>query len=176
MTKPAKWHVRPAKTQINLGICPDWSESLLYPWRKLGSLATHWVHSEGSDQTGRMPRLIRVFAGRTCHFVGFVMRYLNFVVVYPYFYKQHCSLGYFLNLDYFFRCLRTWSLHGGSKVGHADRYDQWSQTEGPGSRNARHLPEGYSSRQTGLEERLRVSSLQDKTTWTDVCLDLQPQV
>ena len=25
-----------------------------------------------TDQTGRMPRLIRVFAGRTCHFVGFV--------------------------------------------------------------------------------------------------------
>ena len=25
--------------------------------------------SEDSDQTGRMPRLIRVFAGRTCHFV-----------------------------------------------------------------------------------------------------------
>ena len=33
--------------------------------RKLGSLATHWVHSEDSDQTGRMPRLIWVFAGRT---------------------------------------------------------------------------------------------------------------
>ena len=29
--------------------------------------------SEDSDQTGRMPRLIWVFAGRTCHFVGFVM-------------------------------------------------------------------------------------------------------
>ena len=32
---------------------------------------------EDSDQTGRMPRLISVFAGRTCHFVGFVMRRLN---------------------------------------------------------------------------------------------------
>ena len=42
--------------------------------RKLGSLATHWAHSEESDQTGRMPRLIRVFAGRTCYFVGCVMR------------------------------------------------------------------------------------------------------
>ena len=27
-----------------------------------------------TDQTGQMPRLICVFAGRTCHFVGFVMR------------------------------------------------------------------------------------------------------
>ena len=65
VTKPTKWHVRPAKTQISLGIRPVWSEYSLSTWRKLGSLATHWAHSEGSDQTGRMPRLIWVFAGRT---------------------------------------------------------------------------------------------------------------
>ena len=35
--------------------------------------------SEDSDQTGRMPRLIRVFAGRTCHFVNFVMRQIDYV-------------------------------------------------------------------------------------------------
>ena len=57
--------VRPAKTQISLGIRPVRSESSLSAWRKLGSLATHWVHSEDSDQTGRMPRLNWVFAGRT---------------------------------------------------------------------------------------------------------------
>ena len=57
--------VRPAKTQISLGIPPVWSESSLSAWRKLGSLATHWAHSDDTDQTGRMPRLIRVFAGRT---------------------------------------------------------------------------------------------------------------
>ena len=56
---------RPAKTQISLGIRPVWSESSLSAWKKLGSLATHWAHSEDSDQTGRMPRLIWVFAGRT---------------------------------------------------------------------------------------------------------------
>ena len=77
-TKPTKLHVRPAKTQISLGIRPAWSESSLSAWRKLGSLAIHWVHSEDSDQTGRMPRLIWVFAGRTCHFVGFVMRWLKY--------------------------------------------------------------------------------------------------
>ena len=33
--------VRPAKTQISLGIRPVWSESLLSSLRKLGSLATH---------------------------------------------------------------------------------------------------------------------------------------
>ena len=65
VTKPTKWHVRPAKTQISLGIRPVWSESLLSAWRKLGSLATDWAHSEDSDQTGRMPRLIWVFPGRT---------------------------------------------------------------------------------------------------------------
>ena len=57
--------VRPAKTQISLGIRPVWSESSLSAWRKLGSLATHWAHSEDSDQTGRMPRFIWVFADQT---------------------------------------------------------------------------------------------------------------
>ena len=56
--------VRPAKTQISLGIHPVSSES---------SLCAHWVakdssflhaDSEDSDQSGRMPRLIWVFAGR----------------------------------------------------------------------------------------------------------------
>ena len=63
--KPTNWHERQAKTQISLGICPVWSESLLSAWRKLMSLATHWAHSEDSDETGRMPRLIWDFAGRT---------------------------------------------------------------------------------------------------------------
>ena len=44
----------------------------------------HWAisyplsTSEDSDQTGRMPRLIWVFAGHTYHFVGFVMKRLIF--------------------------------------------------------------------------------------------------
>ena len=59
----------PAKTQISVGIRPVWSVFavrmkkdwvLIYPLE-----LTHWVHSEDSDQTGRMPRLIWVFAGRT---------------------------------------------------------------------------------------------------------------
>ena len=33
--------------------------------KKAGSLATHWVHSEASDQTGQMPRLVWVFVGHT---------------------------------------------------------------------------------------------------------------
>ena len=63
--KTNKMTVRPAKTKISLGICPVWSES---------TLCAQWVakdpsflraDSEDSDQTGRLPRLIWVFAGRT---------------------------------------------------------------------------------------------------------------
>ena len=72
-TKPAEWHVRPAKTQNSLGIRSVWSESSLIAWRNLESLATHWAQSEDSDRTGRMPRLIWVFAWRTGHFIGFVV-------------------------------------------------------------------------------------------------------
>ena len=62
--KTNKLSVRPAKIQISMGIRPVWSESSLPAWRKLGSLATHWAQAK-TDQTGRMPRLIWVFAGRT---------------------------------------------------------------------------------------------------------------
>ena len=72
--KTKKWHMCPAKTQISLDVRPVYSEFSLPASRKLGSLATLQALSEVSDQTGRMPRLIWVFAGRTCHFVGFVMR------------------------------------------------------------------------------------------------------
>ena len=52
MTKPAKWtqHVRPAKTQI--------------------SLDPSFLHADSED-SGRMPRLIWIIAGRTCHFCWF---------------------------------------------------------------------------------------------------------
>ena len=56
MTKPIK------------GPCfrPVWSESSLSLWKNIESLiATHWAHSDDSDQTGRLPGLIWVFAGRT---------------------------------------------------------------------------------------------------------------
>ena len=77
MTKPTKWHFRPAKTQISLGIRSVWSESSLSEWRKLGSLATQFVDGEDSDQTGRMPRLIWVSLRWVhSHFVDFVVRRL----------------------------------------------------------------------------------------------------
>ena len=48
-----------------MSVRPVCSESSLSAWRKLGFVATQWAHSEDSGQTGRMPRLIWVFAGRT---------------------------------------------------------------------------------------------------------------
>ena len=60
MTKPTKWPVRPAKTQVSLGIRPVWSEkfslglrpvwseSSLSAWRKLGQ---HWVFCNQHPET-----------------------------------------------------------------------------------------------------------------------------
>ena len=57
--------VRPAKTQISLGIHPVWSEPLLCAqWVAKDPRFLH-ADSEDFDQTGQMPRLIWVFAGRT---------------------------------------------------------------------------------------------------------------
>ena len=76
MTKPTKWSVRPAKTQISLGIHPVQSESTLCAqWVAKDPSFLH-ADSKDSDQTRRMPRLIWVFAGHTCQFVGFVTRRL----------------------------------------------------------------------------------------------------
>ena len=122
MTKPTKWHVRPAKTQISLGIRPVWvplnwkvlvtavgdkfilrwqlsrlmtkptlwlcaqrrlrsawafaqsDQSLRCPHEKIARVLSNPLStSEDSDQSGQMPSLIWVFAGRTCHIVGFVV-------------------------------------------------------------------------------------------------------
>ena len=64
MTKPTKLHVRPAKTRISLGIRPVWSVfavRMKNAWVLIYPLSAQ----RRSDQTGRMPRLIWVFAGRT---------------------------------------------------------------------------------------------------------------
>ena len=76
MTKQTKCSEHPAKTQIRLGgsaQCPVWSgPSLCVEW--IAKDPRH-IHADGEDshQTGRMHRLIWVFTGRTCHFIGFVM-------------------------------------------------------------------------------------------------------
>ena len=92
VTKPTKWLCAQrrlirlggaqtgrssAKTQISLGIRPVWSDSYL---------CAQWVAVKGSKHSscgqrrlirqGGTPRLIWVFARRTCHFVDFAMRRL----------------------------------------------------------------------------------------------------
>ena len=63
--KTNKMIVRLAKTQISMGIRPIWSEfSLCAQWVAKDQSFLH-ADNEDSDQTGRMPRLIWVFAGRT---------------------------------------------------------------------------------------------------------------
>ena len=74
--KTNKMTVRPAKTQISQGIRQVWSESLLCVYWAAKDPSFLHADSEDSEQTARMPRLIWVFAGRTCHFVGFVTRRL----------------------------------------------------------------------------------------------------
>ena len=76
MIKPTKWSVCSAKARVSLGIRPVWSESSLCAQWVAKDPRFHHADSEDSDQTGRTSRLIWVFAGRTCHFVGFVMGWL----------------------------------------------------------------------------------------------------
>ena len=59
--------------QISLGIHQVWSEFSLYAKREAKDQSFLHADSEDSDQTGWMPRLTWVFAGRTCHFVGFAV-------------------------------------------------------------------------------------------------------
>ena len=61
MTKPTKWPVRPAKTQIS----PVWSESSLSAWRSIKFIATDRAPNEDSI---RLRGCVgwSVFAGRTC--------------------------------------------------------------------------------------------------------------
>ena len=75
VTKPTKWLCAQRRLR-SVWVSTQSDQSSLSAWRKLGSLATHWAHSEDSDLTGRMPRLIWVFAGGTDHFVGFVTKRL----------------------------------------------------------------------------------------------------
>ena len=74
--KTNKMACAPSEDSDQPGHPPVWSESSQSARRKLGPLATHWANSKDSGQTGRMPRLICVFAGRTFHLVGFVVRWL----------------------------------------------------------------------------------------------------
>ena len=99
MTKPTKWHVRPAKTQISLGIRPVWSEPSLCAQWVAKNLSFLHPDCQDSDQTGRLPRLIWVFAGRTRHFVGFVMHWLSYYIFVRFFLAQTVCI-YVLHISF----------------------------------------------------------------------------
>ena len=76
MTKPTKWVCAPQRRLRSAWASAQSDQSSLSAWRNLGPLATHWAHSENSDQTGWSegqadPSLCWVHT----HFVGFVMRW-----------------------------------------------------------------------------------------------------
>ena len=61
--------VRPAKTQISLGIHPVWSESSLPAWRNLGSLDTHWAADTRADLSLLGAQSFRWFCHEAAHFM-----------------------------------------------------------------------------------------------------------
>ena len=80
LTKPTKWQCAQRRLRSSWASAQS-NQSSLTVRRNIGSSATRWANCEDSDQTGRMPRLIWVFAGRTYHFVGFVMTRLILLLI-----------------------------------------------------------------------------------------------
>ena len=90
----------PSKDSDQPGRLPSLIKFLLcFQWVAKNPSLLH-ADSEDSDQTRWMPRLIWIFVGRACHFVGFVMRQLIcylFLLVLVLFtshiiaHWQHCS-------------------------------------------------------------------------------------
>ena len=66
MTKQTQWRLGPGWLGSARAFAQS-DQSSQSAWRMHGSLASHWV---------QMPRLILVFAGCTCNFVGLVMHML----------------------------------------------------------------------------------------------------
>ena len=65
MTKPTKWVCAQRRLRSAWASPPLWSESSRCAQWVAKDSSFHHVGSEDSDQTGQMPRLIWVFAGRT---------------------------------------------------------------------------------------------------------------
>ena len=81
----AQWRLRSpwASAQSDQSLCCPHEESL-------GTLDTQWAHSADSDQTGRMPRLIWVFAG--CTVILLVLSWgISVFVKVPWACQFHCT-------------------------------------------------------------------------------------
>ena len=91
MTKLTKWSVRPAKTQISLGIRPVCSEpSLCIQWVAKNPTFLHVDSEDWSDWADAQADLSLRWAHS--HFVGFVMRWLicdSWVILPPFISPAH---------------------------------------------------------------------------------------
>ena len=106
VTKSTNWHVRPAKTQINLGIRSVWSVSSLCAQCVAKDPSFLHADNENSDRAGRMPRLIWVFAGHTCHLFSFLSFFFFFFFFFFCFVTRR--LKWDTTMGYFQRRSRPW--------------------------------------------------------------------
>ena len=92
----------------------DWI--LSYPLSAQRRLWSAWA---SSDQTGRMPKLILVFAGRTCHFVGFVTMWL---ILLGSIFRSKIHFVRILRKKYFFLCPIIFTSNFTQSLSHALNY------------------------------------------------------
>ena len=112
--KTNKMVCAPSEDSDQPGIRPVWTKSSLSAGRKLGSLATHWAHSEDSDQTVRIPRLIWVFAGRTVLLLVLSWGGSNEVYSLSNIGQVHC---WFIQPDYYLSLVTRKPFFGDSRSG-----------------------------------------------------------
>ena len=91
VTKPTKWLYTQRRLRSESSQCAQWiaeeSDQNLRSALNEDPMFFH-ADSEDYDHTGRMSRLIWVFAGRTGHIVDLVMRRFNYVVDYVLYRKR----------------------------------------------------------------------------------------
>ena len=109
----------PSEDSDQTGNAAQSDRSLLSAWRKLGSLATHWAHREDFDQTGRMPRLICVFAGCIAILLVLSCRgsyvIITTTAVYTFLRGRHLRtlykfIGHLIHLNYVIRNPNLWHM------------------------------------------------------------------
>ena len=94
MTKPTKWLCVQRRLR-SVWASAQSDHSLLY----LHEESSHWVHREDTDQTGRMPRLIWVFAGCTATLLLFSWGSSEFCF---------CSVSSFVRQEHSYCPLLSW--------------------------------------------------------------------
>ena len=87
MTKPTKWHMHPAKTQISLGICPVWSVFavgvkkywvLSYPMSAQRSLWSDWEDAQADlSLLGAQVSLLVLSCCGSCYFSTMLLSLLS---------------------------------------------------------------------------------------------------